>query len=82
MTARGTDGHGRTSADREAARQSYIDAAVQRARYMGLSMRCEWAHQWGRSLNDPEHGMCRGESRGGAGCLCQCHDPAAEVIEG
>jgi hypothetical protein len=32
-------------------------------------------------MDNPGHRLCQGESRGGAGCLCRCHDnPGAAIV--
>lgn len=81
---------GMTVLDRQKLREEVIRAELQRAyeraaRY-GLSMRC--ARAMLMTGGDPElvraeHGRCRGEEPGGAGCLCQCHDDSrGGVISG
>lgn len=72
-----TDTRGRTQAEREAQRQRYVDEAIQRAKQLGVSIRCVEAERFGV---EADHRLCRGESRGGSGCLCRCHDLHAEVL--
>lgn len=81
MTA--TDAHGRTTAERQARRQASTDqviAAAARAWWPACSGRCQAALRYGHGQET--HGLCQGESRGGVGCLCPCHDPIADVISG
>ena len=58
--------------ERRAVRQKYRAEAIARADKLGRSLRCS---DYAVNLDDPQHQLCRGEDRGGAGCLCECHDP-------
>jgi hypothetical protein len=70
---------GMTLAERQAERQAYRDRAIRQANELGRTQRCRWAAQFG----PPEyhHEQCRGEQPGNRGCLCECHDPAAEPAQ-
>lgn len=63
--------------ERQAQRQRYRDRALEQAEQMGLTMRCQGAIALG---SEEEHRRCRGESPGGAGCLCTCHDNPGVVV--
>lgn len=57
-------------------------AADQQAGRAHRSMRCYKLNEFGQSLNDERHSLCRGEEPGSGGCLCECHDPApAEQVD-
>jgi len=73
------DSQGRTQTDREAMRQRYVNEAILRAKFLGMTLRCQDAERTG---NEADHKFCRGESRGGSGCLCRCHDLHAEILAG
>ncbi len=66
---------GQDTEQRQVLRQKFLDAAVARAETTGLTARCK---RVASDLDHPDHHLCRGESAGGAGCLCRCHDRAAE----
>ena len=69
---------GMSLAERQAARKRYRDQAIARAERTGLTNRCAELLD---AMDDPGHRLCQGESRGGAGCLCRCHDnPGAAVV--
>lgn len=80
---------GMSFAERQSARQRIRERAFadaeHKARTAGLTMRCERAMALeGASpeLISAEHRACRGESPGGAGCLCECHDnPGVTITE-
>lgn len=61
----------RSLAERQAARARYRQEAIARAEGMGLTLRCRDLLD---DMDNPEHGLCRGEDPGGSGCLCRCHD--------
>ena len=63
-----------TLPERVALRKHYREQAIRRAERTGLSARCA------DSLDDMDsrsHEACLGETPGGAGCLCRCHDADA-----
>ena len=62
---------GLSLADRKALRQHYRAEAIKRAELLGMTLRCQHVAD---DMDSPEHQLCRGEERGGAGCLCRCHD--------
>jgi hypothetical protein len=68
---------GMSLAERQAARQRYRDQAIARAALLGVTSRCQVLAD---DMDNPDHQLCRGESRGGAGCLCRCHDNPGAVI--
>jgi len=69
---------GMGTAEREEQRQRYRDAALESAALLGMTLRCRQAIASGL---EEEHRRCLGESRGGAGCLCTCHDnPGTEIL--
>jgi hypothetical protein len=71
---------GLSLAERKTLRQKYRAEAIARAEQMGRTLRCR---DLADDMDDPGHRLCRGESRGGSGCLCRCHDnPGAEIIAG
>jgi hypothetical protein len=65
--------------ERAALRERYRQDAIKRAERLGRTFRC-W--NLADDMDNPDHRLCRGEERGGAGCLCRCHDPgsAAPVV--
>ena len=69
--------------EREALRRRYREQALAEAAGRGLTLRCQRARRLDGAdpaLVRAEHQACRGESRGGGGCLCECHDPIAAII--
>lgn len=68
---------GLTLSERQALRRRYRERAIASATVMGLTIRCQALLD---DLDDPDHRLCRGESRDGAGCLCKCHDNQGAVI--
>jgi hypothetical protein len=62
---------GLSFSEREALRDQYRQRAIAQAEKLGVTLRCRYLDY---DLNDPGHQLCRGESPGGAGCLCRCHD--------
>lgn len=70
---------GMTFAEREAQRERYRLRALAEAAVTGLTLRCRYATE--SALGPEYHEGCLGESPGGAGCLCRCHDnPGAVVV--
>lgn len=63
-------------AKRQAERQRYRDRALAAAERIGVTLRCQRAMD---GIDD--HRLCRGESHGGSGCLCTCHDNPGVAIE-
>jgi hypothetical protein len=61
---------------REQYRQRAVAGAEERAARAGLTLRCQRAGD-----RAAEHRACQGESRGGAGCLCTCHDNPGVTVE-
>ena len=74
---------GMSHEEREAQRRRYREQALAEAADRGLTLRCQRARRLDGAdpaLVRAEHQACRGESRGGGGCLCECHDPMAAII--
>lgn len=61
---------------RERIRQRALEDAERRIAESGLTLRC-------RNAGDDKgsHAICQGESPGGAGCLCTCHDNPGVTVE-
>ncbi len=57
--------------ERAALRERYRRDAIKRAEQMGRTLRCQGLAD---DMDNPGYQLCRGEERGGAGCLCRCHD--------
>jgi hypothetical protein len=69
---------GMSLAERQAARKRLRDEAIARAERLGMTLRCQMLAD---DMDNPGHQLCQGESRGGAGCLCRCHDnPGAAIV--
>lgn len=64
----------KTLPERKAARERIREHALAQAERTGLTIRCASLLD---DMDNPDHGLCRGETPGGAGCLCRCHDAAA-----
>jgi hypothetical protein len=62
---------GSSLAERQATRKRYRDQAIARAERTGVTLRCAGLAD---DMDNPDHRLCQGESRGGVGCLCRCHD--------
>ena len=65
---------GMTLEERQAARRRYREHAIKESQRRGLTGRCAGLMD---DLDHPGHRLCQGESRGGVGCLCFCHDASA-----
>lgn len=61
---------GMTLAERRAARARVLEQRLAQARRDAATAHRSIACAWYGS-----HGTCVGERDGGAGCLCECHDP-------
>lgn len=66
----------RTQAEREAVRERIRQHALANAARVGITFRCQMAGD-----DTGQHRACRGESPGGAGCLCRCHDNPGVITE-
>lgn len=69
---------------RETCRERAFADAERKAATAGLTLRCERALDMegaSPALVRGEHQACRGEDRGGVGCLCICHDNPGAAAE-
>jgi hypothetical protein len=62
---------GLSLAGRQGLRRHYREQAIAQAELTGLTLRCR---NLAGDMDNPGHRLCQGESPGGAGCLCRCHD--------
>lgn len=71
---------GLSLSERRALRACYRERAIRAAERIGVTLRCQGL---AGDMDNRNHQFCRGEERGGVGCLCRCHDnPGVAVLSG